>query len=320
MTKIFSKYWDSIVTRPWVGSYFGAFILWLVIVLLAGRGFWESIQSVLILTPFLVLVGIGQMMVITLGNGNFDVSVSYVMSFAAFLALGFGYASGLSIAMSILLTLCIGIIIGIVNVTCILLFRIQPIVATLSTGMIVSTAALVLSEQVKASGNIPLHSFTTAKIASFPVLALIGILIAIIVGIVLERTPYGRLVHAIGQNIEAARHSGLPVRAVIITTYIISAILASFAGLLLGAYTTPSVGLGDPYLLDSIAVVVIGGTLLSGGRSYVAGIWGGALFLTLLEALVNLLHISMAYQNILEGALVILVVSLIKNPMISRDI
>jgi ribose transport system permease protein len=100
------------------------------------------------------------------------------------------------------------------------------------------------------------------------------------------------------------------VRLVLVVSYLLCGLLAALAGILLGAYVTPSLDLGNPYLLDSIAAVVIGGTLIAGGRSFVAGVWGGALFLILLVTLLNVLHINAAVQDIVKGILIICVLAL----------
>jgi ribose transport system permease protein len=100
------------------------------------------------------------------------------------------------------------------------------------------------------------------------------------------------------------------VTRVIIVTYLICGVLAALAGVLLAAYTSPSVDLGTPYLLNSIAVVVLGGSLIGGGRSNVIGVWGGTLFLLLLVTLLNVMNITDATQDIVKGALIILVLAL----------
>jgi ribose transport system permease protein len=127
----------------------------------------------------------------------------------------------------------------------------------------------------------------------------------------LFRTPYGRSVQAIGQKIQAARLTGLRVRTVIVTTYLTSAVFAAITGVLLGAFSAPNLGLGSEYLLNSIAVVVLGGSLIAGGRSNVTGVWGSSLFLLLLLTLLDVMHVGVAIQNIVKGLLIILVLMLV---------
>jgi ribose transport system permease protein len=82
-------------------------------------------------------------------------------------------------------------------------------------------------------------------------------------------------------------------------------VLAALAGALRASFSAPNVELGNDYLLDSIAVVLIGGTLITGGRAVPGGVWGGALFFILLDGLLNLIGWSFAGQNVLKGFLVL---------------
>lgn len=97
----------------------------------------------------------------------------------------------------------------------------------------------------------------------------------------------------------------------IVVTYLVSSILAAIAGVLLGAFSTPNRDLGAPYLLNPIAVVVLGGSLIAGGRSNVVGIWGSSLFLLLGLTLLDTVDADVAVQNIIKGALIIVVLVLV---------
>src|SRR5262249_37875890 len=125
--------------------------------------------------------------------------------------------------------------------------------------------------------------FTTTQIVGVPVLAIATILFALVAAIVLHRTVYGRSVLAIGQNMRAAFLAGIPVGRMRFLTYMLSGALGGLNGALLAGYFRgASVDIGNEYLLTSIAVVVIGGTSVAGGKANVAGLWGASLFLVLL--------------------------------------
>lgn len=127
-------------------------------------------------------------------------------------------------------------------------------------------------------------------------------------GFVLQRSPYGRRLLALGQNERTARLAGIKTRNVKMISYVIGAVLASFGGVMLGIYSGGAfLSIGDPYLLQSIGAVVIGGTLIAGGRSTIIGTLGGALFLTLVNTMTELTKLSIGLQDIVEGALLILV-------------
>ena len=140
-------------------------------------------------------------------------------------------------------------------------------------------------------------------------MALMTIFFAAIMGIILSRTTYGRAVTAIGQNTKAAWLAGIKVNRIRFITYTLSAVLASLAGALLSGFSGgSSLDLGGEYLLNSIAVVVLGGTSILGGKSNVSGIWGASLFLYLLVAMLNTLGVSMGLRLILTGACIIAVI------------
>jgi ribose transport system permease protein len=302
---------DWLRDHPWIWVYVGAVVMWLGISVSNGRLNVGVVGAVFALAPFLVLVGIGQMFVITLGPGNIDLSVPNVISLSAFittqvmvlnsgnLLLGFAAAFGIGLAAAIL------------NFAIILGLHVPPIVATLASGLILQSATTVFAGNGSSNPNPVLSDLTHLRISGVSVLAVCCIVVALVFSFVLHRTVFGRRVLAIGQNEGAAIFSGVPRGRVMFMSYAISALLAALAGLLLGSFSSPSLALGDPYLLNSIAVVVLGGSLISGGRSNLLGIWGGAMFLLLLNTLLNTLNIEVATQNIVKGALIVLVLALV---------
>src|SRR5262249_18329012 len=135
-----------------------------------------------------------------------------------------------------------------------------------------------------------------------PLLAILTVLFTIVVGIVLNRTIYGRSVLAIGQNIRAAWLAGVHVRRVRFLTYVLSGALGGLNGALLAGYFRgASVDIGNEYLLASIAVVVIGGTSVAGGKANVPGLWGAALFLVLLLTMLNTFGVSAGVRLVVTG-------------------
>jgi ribose transport system permease protein len=292
---------------PWIWSFAGAALVWIAIVLVAGRGLGGTLTSALAIAPFLVIAAIGQMFVITAGYGSIDLSVPYVMTLAGFLSVGVMDGGDGSMLLGFLAGMGAGLLVAAANVLAIELLAIPPIVATLATGLMAQSWASVKAGRFGASVDPSLHEFTTEKVGPVPLLALCTIVFAVAAGFVLHRTRFGRSLQAIGQNRRAADLAGLRVKLTLAIPYLISGTLAGVAGVLVAAYASPSLDIGDPYLLNSIAVVVLGGTLIQGGRSNVPGIWGGALFLILLVTLLGVLNINPATQNIVKGGLIILV-------------
>lgn len=297
--------------HPWVWSFAAAIATWLAIVGVSGRGLGGTLTASISIAPYLVIVGIGQMFVITLGNGNIDLSVPYTMSLAAFVStevIGGGHRS---IALGFLAALACGLAVALVNVIGITILLIPPIVATLATGLLAESATTVRASSLSVEVAPSLRDFTIRNVGGLTILSFICVGLAVAAAVGLNRTAYGRAVRAIGQSLRAADFAGVPVTRTVVLTYILCGELAALSGVLLGGYVSPSLGIGDPYLLDSIAVVVLGGSLIGGGRSNVPGVWASSVFLILLSTFLNIVHISVAYQNVVKGALIIAVLALV---------
>jgi len=297
--------------QPWIWVFAAVVGIWLAIAAISGRGLVGTMTATITLAPFLVLVGIGQMFVITAGNGNIDLSVQYSMPLAAFIALSVMNGGRGSAPIGLLVGASVGLVIAVANLLCILVLAIPPIVATLAVGLLAYSASSIQAQSFSALPDPALHAFTVSSVAGVSWLAVICLGMALVAGGVLHRTTYGRALQAVGQNRRAAQLAGLAVTRLIIVSYLISGMFAALAGVLLATYVSPSVSLGAPYLLNSIAVVVLGGSLIAGGRSNVTGVWGGALFLLLLTTLLNVVHIAVATQDIVKGALIVLVLALV---------
>ncbi len=126
---------------------------------------------------------------------------------------------------------------------------------------------------------------------------------------VLRYTTYGRYLYAVGGNEKSARTSGIGVRKVVFSVYVVSGALAGLAGMILAARTTSALPqAGVSYELDAIAAVVIGGTSLSGGQGGVVGTLFGALLIGVINNGLNLLGVSSYYQQIAKGLIIVLAV------------
>jgi len=305
---------DTTVTRPrrtftwpsWGWSLLGVIAVWAVIIAVRPGNVFDPLTQALSLAPFLVLVALGQMLVITLGPGNIDVSVGTIISMASYVSVAVGGTAGPIVGLAA--GTMSGVAAGLISVLAILLLRVPPIIATLATSLIVTSATLLLADAARGAADPGLRAFVNAKVLGIPVLAIAVALLTVAVWFLLTRTRLGVGIIATGQSERAAERAGLPVTAVTATVYLTSAGLAGLAGGLLAAFISPSTVLGSSYMLDSIAVVVIGGTLISGGRPVPAGAWTGALFFGLLSGLLNLVGWSVGAQNVLKGVLVVLVV------------
>ncbi|MEU8263697.1 ABC transporter permease [Micromonospora sp. NPDC048999] len=306
------------LARPWIWGFAAAALVWVLILAISSQGGGQTVSLALSLAPYLVIVGLGQMLVITAGPGNIDVSVASIISLAGFVAVQVTASTG-SVPVGILAGIGTGLAIAVISVVAILGLSVPPIIATLAAGLIASSLTLSLADGFTAMPDDGLRRLLNLRPAGVPVLAVAVAALTALVVVLLRRTTYGRSLLAVGQSRPAAERAGIPVARIIAVTYLASGALAGLAGALLAAYIAPSPDLGTRYLLDSVAVVVIGGTLISGGRAVPVGIWGSALFFILLDGLVNLVGWSTAAQNLLKGGLVLFVLFLagggtLRNP------
>ena len=297
----------SLRTEPWIWSWIATLLVWLAIVAFTeGRGGGEVLTAALAFATFTVIVGLGQMMVITLGPGNVDLSIPGTIALAGCAAMKITDGDNSLLLPGVLAALAIGVAVGVFNYGLIRLLRIPPIIATLSTSFAVQSAAIAYGRGIRIKPAPMLADFATARIAGVPVLAIAIALLSVAIGIVLARTRYGRSVVAIGQNMRAAHLAGLSVDRVRFATYVLSAVLASLTGVVLSGFSGgAALDMGNEYLLASIAVVVIGGTSVAGGRANVPGIWGAALFLYLLVTMLNTFGASAGLRSILTGVIII---------------
>jgi ribose transport system permease protein len=152
--------------------------------------------------------------------------------------------------------------------------------------------------------------FTNIQILGVPILAILAVLLTVGAGTALQRMVYGRSVTAIGQNIRAAWLAGVPVGRIRFLTYTLSGTLGGLNGALLAGYFRgANVDIGNEYLLASIAVVVIGGTSVAGGKANVPGVWGAALFLVLLLTMLNTFGVSAGVRLLLTGLIIVGVIT-----------
>jgi ribose transport system permease protein len=210
------------------------------------------------------------------------------------------------IAVGLLAALASGSGIGIANYLLIWLLRIPPIIATLSASFIIQSIGISYGRGLQVKPPPAFADFTTAQILGIPFLAIGAVIFTIGVGFLLHRTIYGRSVLAIGQNPRAAWLAGIAVERIRLATYVLSGALGGICGALLAGYFRgSSLEIGDEYLLTSIALVVIGGTSVSGGRANVAGLWGAGLFLVLLLTMLNTFGVSAGIRFVVTGLVII---------------
>lgn len=262
-------------------------------------------NSLVVLASFLVVLALGQGAAIL--TGGLDLSLPWMIGFCGILVAGLVRGSDEVALWAIPLGLALGTALGALNGAGIVLLGLPPIVMTLAMNGILQGAALVYSNGTPDGFASPgMRWFMTGRLLGVTpvvwfVLAFVGAAL-----VLLGRTTFGRRVYAVGNSPLVAKLSGVGVGGTLIGVYALSGFCAALVGILLAGFSgQASLGMGDEYLLPSIAVVVIGGTLITGGRGHYLGMLGGVLLLTALSTLLAGTTLPFAVRDIIYGLVVL---------------
>jgi ribose transport system permease protein len=292
---------------PWVWSVLGAIVAWLLIGVVTGRPSWETLTINATLAAFLAFVALGQLLVITGGGGGIDLSIPYVITLSAYWSCGTMAGSDRNLLPGIATALAIGLAVGAANAVVVLVLDMPPIVGTLAVGFLTDSAVNVYASNSRLGAPSPtLADFVRGDLLGVPRLVLVAAAFTAAAGFALHHVVTGRQLVATGQSEAAAALGGVRVRRVRAMTYLTSGLLGGLAGLTLAGFNNSAfLNMGEPYLLSSIGAVVLGGSLIAGGRSTAVGTAGGALFLTLVLTLMQSSKLDVGLQNVGEGLLII---------------
>lgn len=306
----------SVSLRARLGGFDQAYLVLGITVVLAVLGGATTLNfltagnltSILNLSAAFGMLAIGQAVVI-LGKG-LDLSVAGIGLGCAQATLALIHegmaewqAIGLMTGLALLFGLANGILVAFVEV--------PALFVTLATGMLAIGGIDILLLQQNVY-NVPASSFLAGlsggSVAGIPRPVLIAALTFLVAWLFVSYTTPGRLIRAMGDNLETARATGAPVRPLQVLTYVISALLAAAAGYVTvsiqGSVQT-TVSSFDPILFTALTVVVIGGVSLSGGRGTILGVLAGALFVGVLNSMLVLHGLSSAVQDLIRGAVLI---------------
>ena len=300
----------TLARQPWLWAWLGAAVVLLATSFVSGAGgAGEVLSAALTFGAFFVIVGVGQMFVITLGPGNVDLSIPATMTLAGTVAMKVMNGAPGMLPVGLAAALAVGLVVGAANYALIRLLRIPPIIATLSASFLIQSTAIWYNRGLRIKPPEALADFTTARLAGVPVIAILVAVMTVGFHVLLTRSLYGRSVIAIGQNPRAAHLAGIDVERTKAVTYIQCAVLASVCGFLLAGFSGgAALNMGAEYLLSSIAVVVIGGTSVAGGFANVPGLWGASLFLFLLVTMLNTFGAGAGVRMVLTGVIIIAVI------------
>jgi ribose transport system permease protein len=268
----------------------------------------NQVSTTFLYAAILGLIAAGQTLVML--TGGVDLSVATTAAASAFMVSSFGtHGAGAAI----LAALVVGLGIGLVNGVGVAVFRVNPLIMTLGVAT-VTTGLLTIYSQRRFVSLVPDFVSTLGSgrfLTYIPYDLLIWAPIAALIILGLRYSGIGRMIYAVGDNPVACRLAGVRVWQVQLFVYATCGLLTALAGILLvGFNNAADLGIGDPFLLPSVAAVVIGGTSIFGGSGGYSGTILGALILTVLDSLLLILNASAALRQIIYGLIVLLLASI----------
>jgi len=297
-----------------------------------------NLQSMASQFPELGIISLGMMVVIL--SGGIDLSIVSVSTLAGVTgawimtkwgppvetgiegldrSTGSGALSGpVVIIIAIVAIFAVALICGFINGFFIVKVGITPILVTLATMTLFEGVSLYFTKGGSIAGLPPQFiKIANTNILNVPLLFIIFIVVAIIVGIFLERSSWGRSIYMLGSNPIASLFSGINTKRLTMSVYLFSAAMAAIAAIIISArYNSAKIGTGSSYILQSITIVVLGGTAISGGYGKVTGTVIALLIMQVLKSGLNIVGISQYITDIAAG--VILIIVLISNLYIER--
>jgi ribose transport system permease protein len=288
-------------------------LFFVINLVIPGYANWNSFLSLLLLASLLGIAAVGQTLTIVIGG--FDMSIPAVIGLANVL-LSLLHGAGYPIAMAGLFILVIAVAIGCINGFASRYLQLNPLVVTLATGSIV-LGGIWAGTRGEVAGSVPDWLVDTVSVIGttgpipLPGAVVIWLVLSAIVLLIERGSTLGRWIFAAGANPRAAEFAGVPMLAVWMIVYALSAAFAAITGMLLAGFSgaaDPSVG--TAYLFTTVAAVVVGGTPLTGGRGGYGRTIAGCLIVTELGTLLIGLGLDQAAQQICLGLLIVVLVAL----------
>ena len=279
-----------------------------------GFGSPAGIRAVLVVASFVGLVAAGQTFVILIGG--IDLSVPWVLNSAAILMVVSSLGHDARAAPAFLLTLAMGATVGALNGVGIAILGVPAVVMTLAMNGILEGLGLGLTGGLTCSACASyappvVQAAIHRTVAGIPAILFVWLAVIALVSIALSLTTFGRATYAIGNNARASYLAGLNVRAVTIALYALSGLFSALAGIaLVGFGGQASLGMGDPYLFQSIAAVVIGGVYILGGRGHYIGSVAGSISLVALISVLLAMNMPEYGRNIIYGVIILVLLLL----------
>ena len=283
----------------------GAVILWGMIGAVSGRITMNQLFSCAKLASFALLLALGQMVVVTSGEGAIDLSQIYILTLCAYMSCNLMKVNPM---LGFLAAIATGAVCGFISGCINIYLKVPAMITTLATGYIIFTVILIGAPHMTTLPYAGLVSFINKSFGGISMLTMICVVVAVALAVLLYKTKYGKQLHAVGQNRLAAQYSGIPVGRIIIGAFTLGGALCGLSGVLCGAFIGGAFqDMGSTYFLPSIAAAFVGGTAASGGRSNVLGVCLGALMMSFMTTFLNAASLSPGMQKLIQGAFLVLI-------------
>lgn len=261
-----------------------------------------ALHAMLPFAAVLTIAAVGQTLVVQ--QRGIDLSVAGTMTLSA-VVVGKLPADDGDLPLAILACLAVGALVGALLGLLVTHLRVTPLIATFGMNAVLGGAVLLYSGG--GANRVPpaLSGFSLGRTLGVPNLVWAALLLVAVAALVMARTTAGRVFVAVGANLDAARAAGLPVGHIRRCGYVLSSVCYALAGVLLAGYLdVPDLQVGQSYVMPSIAAVVLGGTLFSGGRGRLVGTMIAAVLLSQLNQFVLSVGAPSAVQYIVQGAVI----------------
>lgn len=270
-----------------------------------GFGAYGHLRYLVELAAVIGLVAAGQTFVVI--AGGIDLSVAAIVTVSAVSLPLLSWQADPTGLTAVLAVLALATTIGLVNGLGVALLRVHPMIMTLAMATFLQGLLIIIAGGSAVTAENPLVRWLgNARPAGIPAGVLLWVAVSVIVLTAMHATSFGARLFAMGANPLAAALSGVPVASTTLAVYGISGFTSGLAGVLvLGMNGQGYVGIGDPYLLASIAAVVLGGTSILGGLGTYAGTIPGAILLVTITALITVVNASPGWRSILFGSLIL---------------
>jgi len=287
-------------TIPIALAVFSLILIGIGEVLSPGYASAKNMLQLLKLSSFLGIIAVGQTLVIL--AGGIDLSVAWVLTAAAFAFTTVTQGHAALIVQGLLAALAVGAGVGLVNGVGVARLHISPIVMTLATNSIMQGGTLVVTSGSPLGVPDLVRLVATGSVGPLPIMTLLWAGVTAVVVIAVAMTSGGRKLLSVGENPRVSFLSGIDNDAVTIVAYTLSGLSAAVAGVLFAGFSATSfLGMGDQFVLPSIAAVVLGGTSILGGQGGYGGTVLGVIFITLLSTDLLMGNISPGLRNIIFG-------------------